>query len=148
MSFAMVADLLIANESAFFLQAFRNIGLVPDGGATYMLPRKIGMARAMEMVMLGERVSAAKGLEWGLVNRVVPDEMLLAEARAIATNLAAGPTKALGMIRHMMWQSTTNSMTEQLALETSNQVEAMASRDASEGRRAFLEKRKPVFTGE
>ena len=81
MSFAMACDMIICNESAFFLQAFRNIGLVPDGGATYMLPRLIGCGRAMEMTMMGERLPAAKALEWGLVSRIVPNDSLLVPSR-------------------------------------------------------------------
>lgn len=101
MSFAMVADLVIANESAFFLQAFRNIGLVPDGGATFMLPRLIGWGRAMELAMMGERCPAQKALEWGLVNEVHPDDVMLSVALEKASNLAAGPTKTLTLIRQV-----------------------------------------------
>ena len=94
-SMALMGDIVIAGESAYFLQAFRRIGLVPDGGSTYLLPRLIGRARAMEMTLLGERVSAAKALEWGLINRVVADADLMTEATKLAVELSNGP-KALG----------------------------------------------------
>ena len=100
-SLALMGDLIVAAESAYFLQAFRRIGLVPDGGSTYLLPRLIGRARAMEMTMLGERIGAAKALEWGLVNRVVPDADLIAEATKLAQEMANGP-KALGLIRNLI----------------------------------------------
>ena len=106
MSFAMVADIVIANESAFFLQAFRNIGLVPDGGATFMLPRLVGWGRAMEMAMMGERVQADKALEWGLVNEVHSDDTMVDVAIEKAADLAAGPTQTLALIRQMYWAST------------------------------------------
>jgi len=106
MSFAMVADIVIANESAFFLQAFRNIGLVPDGGATFMLPRLVGWGRAMEMAMMGGRVQADKALEWGLVNEVHSDDTMVDVAIEKAADLAAGPTQTLALIRQMYWAST------------------------------------------
>src|SRR5471032_3087642 len=90
-SLALLGDIVVAAESAYFLQAFRRIGLIPDGGSTYMLPRAIGKARAMEMALLGERVPASKALEWGLINRCVPDADLMGEARALAVELADGP---------------------------------------------------------
>ena len=99
-SLALLGDIIVAGESAYFLQAFRRIGLVPDGGSTYLLPRMIGRARAMEMALLGEKVSAAKALEWGLINRCVPDGELMATATAIAKELAAGPA-SLGSIRRL-----------------------------------------------
>src|SRR5580704_16635918 len=101
-SFALMGDLIVAGESAYFLQAFRRIGLVPDGGSTYLLPRMIGKARAMEMALLGERVPAAQALEWGLVNRVVPDAELMATAMGLARALADGPA-SLGLSRQTLW---------------------------------------------
>ncbi|MGN6621274.1 MAG: enoyl-CoA hydratase-related protein, partial [Sphingomonas sp.] len=98
-SLALAADFCVASDTAYFLQAFVNIGLVPDGGASWMLPRLIGRARAAEMMMLGERVPAAKALDWGMIHTVVADDALDAEAMALAERLAAGPTVALGMIR-------------------------------------------------
>ncbi|MEQ1493516.1 MAG: enoyl-CoA hydratase-related protein, partial [Terricaulis sp.] len=109
-----LGDLIVAGESAYFLQAFRRIGLVPDGSATYHLPRMIGRARAMEMMLLGEKIHAKQAHEWGLVNRYVPDADLLPTAKALALELANGPTKTLGMIRRLSWSSLDNSWDEQL----------------------------------
>ena len=106
-SLALMGDMIVAGESAYFLQAFRRIGLVPDGASTYLLPRMIGRARAMEMTLLGEKLPAAKALDWGLVNRCVPDAELMDTALAIARELAAGPS-ALGLIRKLMWESLDN----------------------------------------
>ena len=145
-SLALMGDMIIAAESAYFLQAFRRIGLVPDGGSTYLLPRAIGRARAMEMTLLGEKISAAKALEWGMINRVVPDDQLLASATALAADLANGP-KALGMIRKLMWQSLDTDFTTQLDNERKGQSVAGRTRDFAEGVKAFLEKRPAVFTG-
>src|SRR5215470_18612485 len=104
-SFALLADLIVAGENAYFLQAFRRIGLVPDGSATYHLPRMVTRARAMEMMLLGEKLPAAKALEWGLINRCVPDVELMPTAKALAHELAEGPTKTLGLIRKLGWAS-------------------------------------------
>src|SRR5215831_11574005 len=103
-SIAMACDIIVAAESAYFLQAFRRIGLVPDGGATYMLPRLIGKARAMELTLLGEKLPAAMALDWGLINRCVPDAELMSTAMGIAKQLADGP-KSLGYTRNLIWQS-------------------------------------------
>jgi len=146
-SFGLLGDMILAGESAYFLQAFRRIGLVPDGGSTYMLARAVGRARAMEMMLLGEKVPAAKALEWGLINRVVPDADLLAEAMKLATELASGPTKTLSMIRNMGWASLDNSWDEQLMLERENQRTAGRTADFREGVTAFLTKRPAQFTG-
>ncbi len=145
-SLALMGDIIVAGESAYFLQAFRRIGLVPDGGSTYLLPRMIGRARAMEMTLLGDKVPATKALEWGLINRVVPDADLLAEAGRIAHELAHGP-KSLGMIRKLMWQSLDAEFAEQLAAEASTQTIAGKSDDFIEGVQAFLQKRPAKFTG-
>ena len=145
-SMALMGDIVIAGESAYFLQAFRRIGLVPDGGSTYLLPRLIGRARAMEMTLLGERVSAAKALEWGLINRVVPDADLMSEATKLAVELSNGP-KALGMIRKLMWRSMDADWDDQLQDEAKTQNEAGRSADFAEGVKAFLEKRPAVFAG-
>lgn len=145
-SFALLGDLIVAGESAYFLQAFRRIGLVPDGSATYHLPRMIGRARAMEMMLLGEKIPAKTALDWGLVNRVVPDAELLTTAKALATELANGP-KALGMIRRLGWASLDNSWEEQLHAERQMQREAGLSDDFREGVQAFFEKRPANFKG-
>jgi 2-(1,2-epoxy-1,2-dihydrophenyl)acetyl-CoA isomerase len=147
MTLALMGDLVIAGKSAYFLQAFRNIGLVPDGGATWLLPRLIGMARAMELSLLAQRLPAEKALDWGLINHVVEDDELMPTAIEIAKNLASGPTISLGLIRQAYWQSADNSHAEQLNLESNLQNICGASEDAREGRMAFVEKRKPNFQG-
>ena len=146
-SLALVADFCVAGESAYFLQAFVNIGLVPDGGATWMLPRLVGRARAAEMMLLGERVLAAKALDWGLVHKVVADDALDAEAFALAERLAAGPTAALGLMRRALNVSLDGTLAEAMALEAENQRTARGTADSAEGGAAFLQKRKPTFTG-
>ncbi len=145
-SFALLGDLIVAGESAYFLQAFRRIGLVPDGSATYHLPRMIGRARAMEMMLLGEKIPAKTALEWGLVNRCVPDADLLPTAKALASELANGP-KALGLIRRLAWDSLDNSWSEQLHAERQAQREAGQSEDFREGVEAFFQKRPAKFKG-
>lgn len=146
-SIALMGDMIIAGESAYFLQAFRRIGLVPDGGATYQLPRMIGRARAMEMMLLGEKLPAAKALEWGLINRVVPDAELAPAALKLATELADGPTKTLGMIRKLAWQSLDNEWEAQLMAERSAQRDVGRYTDFAEGVAAFIQKRPAKFTG-
>jgi 2-(1,2-epoxy-1,2-dihydrophenyl)acetyl-CoA isomerase len=148
MSLALMADLVLCARSAYFLQAFRRIGLVPDGGSTWLLPRLIGRARAVELSMLGERLPADKALEWGLINRVCEDDELIARAKELARDLASGPTLALGLIRRLYWESADNSYEEQLNLERQMQHKAGGSADFREGRRAFLEKRPAKFKGE
>jgi 2-(1,2-epoxy-1,2-dihydrophenyl)acetyl-CoA isomerase len=145
-SLALVGDIIVAGESAYFLQAFRRIGLVPDGGSTYLLPRMIGRARAMEMTMLGERVPAAQALDWGLINRCVPDAELMAEAHKMAKALAEGPG-SLALTRKLMWQSLDTAWAAQLETEADTQTQAGRSADFVEGVRAFLEKRPANFTG-
>lgn len=146
-SIALLGDMIVAAESAYFLQAFRRIGLVPDGGSTYMLARAVGRARAMEMMLLGEKVQAPQALDWGLINRVVPDAALMDEALALATALAAGPTRTLSMIRKLAWSSLDNSWDEQLYQERIHQRIAGQTGDFREGVTAFLTKRPAAFTG-
>ena len=146
-SLALAADIVVAARSAYFLQAFVNIGLVPDAGATWLLPRLAGRARAMEMMMLGERSSAEQAASWGMISRVVPDEDLESEAVALATRLAQGPTVALGLIRKMARDSAQLSLTEALDSERAAQREAGNSRDFKAAIFAFLEKRQPRFEG-
>ena len=148
MSWAMIGDIVLAARSASFLQAFRRIGLVPDVGATWLLPRRVGMARAMELSLLGERLPAEKAFEWGLVNRLCDDDRLMDEAMALARELARGPTRSLGLIRQLYWHSDENKFEDQLDLEFRSQRLAGATEDFREGVAAFLEKRPAQFTGE
>ncbi len=145
-SFALLGDIIVAAESAYFLQAFRRIGLVPDGGSTYLLPRLVGKARAMEMALLGERISAAKALEWGLINRVAPDGELMSTAVGVAKELAKGPM-SLGLIRRAIWDSLDADWISQLHEERMAQRIAGKSADFAEGVKAFLEKRPAAFQG-
>ena len=146
MSFALMGDMILAGKSAFFLQAFRRIGLVPDGGSTWLLPRLIGMARAKELAVLGERLSAEKAFEWGLINRLCEDSELLGETMNLANELSKGPM-SLGLIRKAFWDSFDNSYEEQINLERELQFVAGQSKDFREGVSAFLEKRDAKFTG-
>jgi 2-(1,2-epoxy-1,2-dihydrophenyl)acetyl-CoA isomerase len=145
-SLALLGDLIVAGESAYFLQAFRRIGLVPDGGSTYLLPRMIGKARAMEMALLGERVPAAQALEWGLVNRVAPDTELMTTAMGLARALADGPA-SLGLSRQTLWASMDSDWAAQLHRERLAQRTAGKSEDFREGVAAFLAKRPAQFQG-
>jgi 2-(1,2-epoxy-1,2-dihydrophenyl)acetyl-CoA isomerase len=147
-SLALASDFAIAGESAYFLQAFVNIGLVPDGGASWMLARLVGKARATEMMMLGERIPAAKAEAWGLIYKCVPDAELLSTAGALAARLAAGPTRALGLMRQGLAAALESDYAKALTMEAENQRIAGDSADAREGGKAFLEKRKPAFRGE
>jgi 2-(1,2-epoxy-1,2-dihydrophenyl)acetyl-CoA isomerase len=148
MSFALMGDLVLAARSAFFLQAFRRIGLIPDGGATFILPRMIGFSRAMELSLLGERLPAEKALEWGLINRVYEDNQLMPEALKLAEVLAQGPTETLRLIRQAYWKSIDNTYEAQLELERTLQKKAGLTHDFREGVSAFLEKRPAKFKGE
>ena len=147
MSFALMGDMILVARSAYFLQAFRRIGLVPDCGSTWLLPRLIGKARSVELSLMGERLPAEKALEWGLINRVYDDGELMGEAMKLARELAAGPTVALSLIRQLFWESPENSFEDQLNLEFRSQRIAGASEDFTEGVTAFLEKRPAKFAG-
>ncbi len=146
MSLALCGDIKIAAKSASFLQAFARIGLVQDAGSSYVLPRLIGMARAMELALLAERLPAEKALEWGMINRLVDDAALMPEALALANALANGP-KSLGMIRRMAWASLDNTLEQQLELEVREQKRAGMTEDHAEGVAAFKEKRQANFSG-
>lgn len=146
-SIALAADIVIAGESAYFLQAFRRIGLIPDGGATWLLARAAGRVRAMELMLLGEKLPAFRALEWGLINRIVPDEQVHAAGFELARELAAGPTVALGLIRKAAWAAAEGSFTEALETERRLQTEAGGTEDFREGVAAFLGKRPANFTG-
>ena len=147
MSFALLGDMILAAKSAYFLQAFRRIGLVPDGGSTWLLPRLIGLARAKELSLMGERLPAETALEWGLINRVHEDNALPGEADALASELANGPTVSLGLIHKLYWDTADNTYEEQLDLERGSQKIAGRSDDFTEGVQAFLQKRKAEFKG-
>ena len=147
MSFALMGDMILAARSAYFLQAFRRIGLVPDCGSTWLLPRLIGKARSIELSLMGDRLPAEKALEWGLINRVYDDGSLMDEALKLAHDLAGGPTVALSLIRKLYWDSPDNSFEDQLNLEFESQRRAGATEDFKEGVTAFLEKRPANFKG-
>jgi 2-(1,2-epoxy-1,2-dihydrophenyl)acetyl-CoA isomerase len=146
-SYALAGDIIVAARSAYFLQAFVNIGLVPDVGSTWMLPRMVGRARAMRMMMLGERIPAAQAFDWGLVSEVVDDADLMPRATDIARKLAAGPTRALALIRQGVRECLDKTLTEALMVERQNQLEAGRSADFAEGVLAFLQKRAASFQG-
>jgi 2-(1,2-epoxy-1,2-dihydrophenyl)acetyl-CoA isomerase len=146
-SLALAADIVIAGRSTYFLQAFVNIGLIPDAGATWLLPRLAGRARAMEMMLLGERVPAEQAAQWGLISRVVEDEHLMSEAVLLATNLARGPTVALGLIRRLARNAEQLSLGEALAAERVAQREAGDTQDFKGAVVAFLQKHQPRFEG-
>jgi 2-(1,2-epoxy-1,2-dihydrophenyl)acetyl-CoA isomerase len=147
MSFALMGDMILCARSAYFLQAFRRIGLVPDCGSTWLLPRLVGKTRSVELSLMGERLPAEKALEWGLVNRVYDDAALMEETMKLAHELANGPTIALSLIRRLYWESSDNSFEDQLDLEQQMQRRAGAAEDFREGVTAFLEKRPAKFKG-
>ena len=146
-SLALAGDFVVAARSAYFLEAFINIGLVPDGGATWMLTRLVGKARATEMMMLGERIPAEKAEAWGLIHQAVDDAELMARATALAERLANGPTRALGLMRQGIARAMEQTYAEALAMEATHQMIAGDSADAREGGMAFLERRKASFKG-
>ncbi|MBS0642443.1 MAG: enoyl-CoA hydratase-related protein [Acetobacteraceae bacterium] len=147
MSLALSGDIRIAARSAYFLQAFARIGLVPDCGSSWILPRLIGMARAMELSLMAERLPAETALQWGMINRLEDDAALMPKALEVGTALAAGP-RSLGLIRRLYWEGMENGYAAQLALESKLQTEAALSRDYEEGVSAFREKRPTRFTGQ
>jgi len=146
-SLALCCDLIVAGEGAYFLLAFVNIGLVPDGGSSLFVPTRVGMARATELAMLGERLPAQQALQWGLINRVVPDERLSEESAALAARLAAGPTRSYAGTKRQLNNWLYARMDEQLELEARIQQEMAGSTDFVEGAVAFLEKRQARFSG-
>lgn len=146
-SLALAADIVIAGRSAYFLQAFINIGLIPDAGATWLLPRLAGRARAMEMMMLGERIPAEQAADWGLIARVVDDEDLESEALALATRLAQGPTIAYGLLRRLARDAGQLALADALTAERIAQRDAGRTEDFKQGALAFLQKRPPSFEG-
>lgn len=146
-SIALAGDFVLAGRSAYFMQAFVKIGLVPDGGSSWMLARLVGKARATEMMMLGEKIGAEKAENWGLIYKAVDDAVLQDEALALATRLANGPTVALGVMRQNLAKALETEYASALQTEAEGQWTAGDSADAAEGGASFLEKRKPAFTG-
>ncbi|HTU80101.1 MAG TPA: enoyl-CoA hydratase-related protein [Solirubrobacteraceae bacterium] len=146
-SLALCCDLVLAAQSAYFLLAFVNIGLAPDGGSSLFVPSRVGMARANELSMLGERLAAARALEWGLINRVYPDEELGGQAAALAERLASGPTRSYAAGKRQLNSWLYARMHEQLELEARVQQEMAESDDFVEGVSAFVEKRPARFSG-
>jgi 2-(1,2-epoxy-1,2-dihydrophenyl)acetyl-CoA isomerase len=145
---ALMADFVIAGQSAFFYMAFPNVGLVPDAGGSFTLPRLIGKARAMRMMMLAEKVSADQAVDWGMIYQVVPDGALMDEAMALAGRLASGPTLAYGLIRQEVQEAAESDFATALETEARNQRTAGKSADCAEAVAAFFEKRAPEFRGE
>ena len=144
---ALACDLVIAARSASFVQAFSRLGLLPDAGGSYFLPRLVGSARAMGLALLAEKLSAEQAAEWGLIWKVVEDASLASEARTLAQRLASGPTRGYGLLKRALYASAGNSLDAQLDLERDLQREAGTSDDYREGVTAFKEKRTPRFTG-
>jgi 2-(1,2-epoxy-1,2-dihydrophenyl)acetyl-CoA isomerase len=147
MSIALAGDIVVAGQSATFLQAFSKIGLVPDAGSTWFLPRYAGDVRARALAMLADRISSADALQYGMVWKVYADDALLAEARKMAEYLAKMPTRAYALIKQALNGTYDRTLTDQLELEAQLQTEAVKTEDAAEGVRAFVEKRPPNFKG-
>ena len=147
LSLALACDLVVAAESAYFLLAFVNIGLVPDGGSSLLVPSRVGFTRAAELAMLGERLDARKALDWGLINRVWPDEEFAGQAAALLDRLASGATRSYAGTKRQLNQWLYQHMETQLEFEAGIQKEMAASGDFAEGLAAFAEKRPPRFTG-
>jgi 2-(1,2-epoxy-1,2-dihydrophenyl)acetyl-CoA isomerase len=146
LGFALMADLIFAAESAYFMEPFCKVGLVPDGGMTYAIPRLIGKARAMELALFGNRLTASQALDWGLINRVTPDGSLMEETMKAASRLAAGPL-SMGAIRQLIARSADSTLPEQLDHEREAQRRLGGTADYREGVFSFLEKRPPRFEG-
>jgi 2-(1,2-epoxy-1,2-dihydrophenyl)acetyl-CoA isomerase len=145
---ALACDIVVAAAGATFIQAFSKIGLIPDSGGTFFLPRLIGQQRATALMMLGDKLTAEEALQMGMLYKVFADEVFQEETKKIATTLAKMPTKALAYIKHAINESAGNSLEEQLHLEDVYQQKAAATSDFKEGVQAFLEKRLPNFKGE
>lgn len=147
LSLAMIGDIVLGAASSKYTMAYTGAGLTPDGSSTYFLPRVIGLRRTQELMLTNRRLSAEEALDWGLLTRVVSDEELMTEAEALARNLASGPTRAFGKVKHLLAESFDNGLEKQMELEGRTIAEQAASSDGKEGISAFLEKRAPKFTG-
>jgi len=145
---ALACDIVLAARSASFIQAFCKIGLIPDSGGTWFLPRAVGLPRAMALSMLGDKINADQAEQWGMIWRCIDDDSLMDEARALAGHLATQPTKGLALTKKALQASMTNSLDEQLALEKDLQRLAGRSKDYRAGVTAFFEKRQAIFSGE
>lgn len=144
---ALSCDLVVASNKASFIQAFSKIGLIPDSGGTFFLPRLIGFQKASALMMLGDKVTAEEAEELGMIFKVISSESFNEEVEKLAIKLANMPTKALGLIKELLNKSITNTLEQQLELEGKLQIEAALSEDYTEGVNAFMEKRKPIFKG-
>ena len=147
-SLALACDLRIASQEASFIEVFINVGLIPDSGSTFMLPRLVGLGRAMELCCTGQKIAADEAERLGLVNRVVTAEHLIAETTALAKKLASLPTRGIALTKRLLNQSFDNDLAQQLEAEAFAQETAGQMRDHFEGVTAFIEKRKPNFTGQ
>ncbi len=144
---ALAGDIVLASKSASFIQAFSKIALIPDSAGTFILPRLVGMQRALALTMLGDKVSADEAVAMGMIYKSFPDETFENDTKQIAINLAQMPTKGLGLTKRLMNETYNNTLVQQLDREKDVQVEAGSTEDFKEGVNAFLEKRKPVFKG-
>jgi 2-(1,2-epoxy-1,2-dihydrophenyl)acetyl-CoA isomerase len=144
-SIALACDVIVAGRSAYFLEAFARIGLVPDGGATWLLTRAVGRVRAMEMMLLAEKITAAQALDWGLITRLADDEAVEQAALDVAERLSRGPSRSYALIRTAAWSAADTGFSDALATERRLQKEAGNSADFAEGLAAFREKREPRF---
>ena len=147
LSLTLVGDITIASEKSSFVMAYTAAGLSPDGGASYLLPRAIGMKRAKEMLLTNRKLTAIEAEAWGMVNRVVPHDLLMSEAMKLAKAMSQGPTNAFGSVKTLLLSSYTESLESQMALESASIAKNSISQDGKEGIAAFMEKRRPDFKG-